>query len=536
MARGFVPRGYSYLGPGNDLSRGPPRNANDALAEDHDRAYTAIIEAGGRPYSQWSEADRQFYDNLNVNDLATAAAKGLFGLKRTGHALGILGSVENSTRRGQMARGSLRGRQALPGETAFNRETERQTRERASARERQEAARQREIEERRTGLDGMIEEANNDAETSLANLPGGRPANGGHQATGPLRHGDNTLLDDMEVPGNDGENVGDAMVSFAAFGSGGSGPNGQSKETPVSNPPSITYGLQETHTTILPWNGWVSANLLDYGVAVKLPIRMNAPVDMIPITTQTDPATGAIYTVKGLYGSKASDVGTRSYIGFPANFASASTDPTERPSWREYFFQIYEFYTVLKCHYEIIVENPMKSANMPNNGILIGTQFDSYSDTAGSSGNVMPDTTLMETLQFKGMKWEKVDGQQTNEQQRSDNNRTVISGTWMPGMTKRNIINDGDVKTWTATTGAAPPNLKEILTVNFWRHPFAIVNTAGAAVTNCNIQINLKYVVQFKDLKLQARYPNTAAAAGFNITQLLNNSAATGQAYQQPLA
>lgn len=519
MARGWVPRGYDYLGPGNDLHRGPPRNENDVLAEDHDRAYQAILEAGGRPYTQWSEADRIFFDNLRVNDLPTAAAKGIFGLKRTAHALGILRSVENSPSSSNMA-GGLRGRSRFDDETRAE-----STRNSRRPRENDDDNRgdTRRFRTEGTDLEGALIAVGNDpGNDSLLDLPA-HPDEGDAERVG---------LGNMDGAG--GSAAGETQLALSANRSS-SGMGQVAKETPVTIPPSITYGLQETHTTILPWNGWITAALLDYGTAVQLPIRMNAPVDMLPITTGTDPAAGAVYTLKGLYGSKAAQNGVRSYIPYPATFAGASTDPTERPSWREYWFQIYEYYTVLKCHWEVIVENPMNLSQQQNNPILIGTQFDSYSDTAGSSGNVMPPTTLVESMSFQHMKWYNVDGMTTFEQQATDNNRVVMKGTWMPGMTKRNIINDGDVKTWTATAGGAPPNLKEILTINFWRHPLATQVSAGTPYTNANVQINLKYVVQFKDLKLQARYPNTVSAAGFNITQLLNNNGATGNAYQAPL-
>lgn len=523
---GLVPSGYDYLGPGNDLNRGPPRNRNDAVAQDHDIEYGQLSEENRAPYRLYSGADERFLEGLEVDDVPTAVARGIFGAKKTLNRVGLLDNADsqpNLRGRANMARsGTLRG------STSFNEESRRRAIEhgKAAAAEARRARDER-VNAGRVGLGEMVEGANRDAEDSLANLPGVPDDDDLNENTG-------TLLDDMEVPGNDGENVevGNAMVSFAA---GGGGPNGQSKETPVSIPPSITYGLQETHTTILPWNGWITAANLDYGLAVQLPIRMNGVTDMLPITTLTDPAAGSAFAAKGLYAAKATNNGGRSFVPYPASFASASTDPTERPSWREYWFQIYEYYTVLKCHYEIIVENPVTLSNAPYNGILIGTQFDSYSDTASSVGNVMPPTTLVESMAFKGLRWEKVDSQGSFEQQRTDNNRTVITGTWMPGMTKRNIVNDGDVKTWTATAGLVPPNLKELLTVNFWRHPFVNANSAASVLTCANIQINLKYVVQFKDLKLQARYPNTASAAGFNITQLLNNNAATGQAYQAPL-
>lgn len=513
MARGFVPRGYSYLGPGNDLQRGPARNKNDALAQDHDIAYQAILDAGGQPYTQWSQADQEFFENLEVDDIPTAAAKGLFGLKKGLNKVGLIGSVGNLQGREQMARGGVR-----QGPNGFF-ETESQRRRREEREQREQESQGDELRHRTSTA---IVSANGDSTLNSRST-------GGLRGSGDL--GEHTLLDDIMPTQDAGMDEPGGEMSLMATGGGG-GPNAQSKETPISNPSSITYGLQETHTTILPWTGWLSAQLLDYEAPVQLPIRCNAVSDMIPITTQTDPAAGSGYTTKGLYGSKGSSAGGRSHFPFPATFGSASTDTTERPAWRNYWFEIYDYYTVVKCHYEIIVENPMALTTSANNGILIGTQFDSYSDTATTTGNVMPLTRLIETMAFKGLRWEKLDSQSVQEQQRTDGNRTVISGTYMPGMIKRNIVNDGDVKTWTKTDGTLP-NLKEILTVNFFRHPFAQASSAGMQ-TNCNIQINLKYVVQFKDLKLQARYPNTITA-GQNIQLDLTNNPATSDIFQLPI-
>lgn len=91
MTRGFVPPGYRYLGPGNSLDVGEPTNEADALAREHDKAYSAILAAGGRPYTQWSDADQAFFSNLRVNDIPTAVAKGLFGLKKGLNAVGLIG-------------------------------------------------------------------------------------------------------------------------------------------------------------------------------------------------------------------------------------------------------------------------------------------------------------------------------------------------------------------------------------------------------------------------------------------------------------
>jgi hypothetical protein len=96
MTRGFVPPGYRYLGPGNSLDVGEPTNEADALAREHDKAYSAILAAGGRPYTQWSDADQEFFGNLTVNDIPTAVAKGLFGFKKGLNAVGLIGKTGTS--------------------------------------------------------------------------------------------------------------------------------------------------------------------------------------------------------------------------------------------------------------------------------------------------------------------------------------------------------------------------------------------------------------------------------------------------------
>lgn len=85
----------------------------------------------------------------------------------------------------------------------------------------------------------------------------------------------------------------------------GSGPgNTVSKETPVSPYPSLSYGLQETHTTILPWVGWLTAGGCDKNTPNQLKIRMNSPWDMIDVTTTTIGSTdGGRLTTKGIYNS-----------------------------------------------------------------------------------------------------------------------------------------------------------------------------------------------------------------------------------------
>ena len=82
--------------------------------------------------------------------------------------------------------------------------------------------------------------------------------------------------------------------------------NQVAKETPVSIPPSITYGLQNTHTTILPFRTYVTGAVLsnhaDQYLGGALECRLNSIYDVIG-TTLLNPVTLGI-NVDGWWSSK----------------------------------------------------------------------------------------------------------------------------------------------------------------------------------------------------------------------------------------
>lgn len=274
-----------------------------------------------------------------------------------------------------------------------------------------------------------------------------------------------------------------------------------SKETPISQGVGLAYGLPETHTCILPWTTFMSYGVLDHDAPLQLALRMNSLWDMMTNGIGTL-AAGATIATKGFYPLPVGPSGTNiNGAVFPQAPGSLAT---EMPQWRNYFASLYDFYTVTSCKYRITIIN---TGNARGADAIVGVQFDSYSDTATSTGNVMPQTKLIEALHFKGINWHVITSSST-EQSTTGGNKYVIEGVYKPGSIKRNIVNDGDVKTWTSTAISTPvlPNLKDILTINLWKAP---LNYATAAQTCGNIQVELQYIVQFKDLKLQARYPNT---------------------------
>ena len=301
---------------------------------------------------------------------------------------------------------------------------------------------------------------------------------------------------------------------------GGGGNNPVSKETPISQGVGLSYGLPETHTAIIPWTTFVSYGFLDHDAPLQLQLRMNAIWDMMANSVTTLASAGTI-AAKAFHTRPVGPGGVNTALmTFPQ---TPSTGATEQPQWRNYFAALYDYYTVLSCKYRITINH---TTNVRGTDAIVGVQFDTYSDTATTTGNVMPQTKLIEALHYKGINWKVI--RAATSENNSDTALTVIEGVYKPGQAKRNIIDDGDVKTWTAT-GTTLPNLKEILTLNLWKAPLSY----GIPDNICgNIQIELQYIVQFKDLKQQARYPNTITTDQ-DITQILNeSSSAAGSALQ----
>lgn len=301
-------------------------------------------------------------------------------------------------------------------------------------------------------------------------------------------------------------------VARSGGGGGAAGGNNQvSKETPISPYPSLPYGLQETHTCICPWTGYVSPIGMDYNNNVVLDLRLTQPHDIV--ATQTvDPPTGTalangvwgrgLFNVKYNAKTTSTNLTVLDWVGYPSTL-NAGPNTTERASWFKFYCKLYEFYTVLGCEYEIMMDNPHTSSGQD---VAVAYDFNTYSDTAGATGNRTPSNAKLHQMkEWKHINWINVNSRSPDQ----GDNRKVLRGTYKPGQAKRNIQNDGDVKTWISTgapSGDSPaaPSLKEFLTLYFYPHELL-----GPSFANCglNIQIKMKYIVQFKDLRVQARYP-----------------------------
>lgn len=311
---------------------------------------------------------------------------------------------------------------------------------------------------------------------------------------------------------------GDGDVEMAAASSSNDSGSKVSKETPILQGQSPSYGLQETHTTICPFDGWFSVinPSITFATPIVAEFRLTSPLD--PFTKNLSNTVQAAAWTAGLNNVPWNGALTRSTTAQgPAEFpilTPAGASATDKAGWFAYWAKIYEYYTVLSCEYHIKIHNP---SELGSNDLLMGFDFNTYSDTATATGNKTPqDATLTEMQAFKHIQWKNI----RSSYQNGDNGLTSIRGTYYPGMAARNISNDGDVKTWSLTT--AQPSFKEFLTLYFYRAPLNYQNNdyaSGGKATGCNVQYTMKYIIQFKDLRVQARYPT---AAGTDISQTID--------------
>lgn len=310
------------------------------------------------------------------------------------------------------------------------------------------------------------------------------------------------------------------QLAVARAGTASSGGNTVSKETPISIYPTLQYGLPETHTCVLPWTGWCTMVMDDTkNVPTILRINMNRPVNYV--TGVIGIAAGTVFPGSGIYNRPAAIGGNssgRTAYPEPLTIDTVGVNYTQRPQWGQWYAKQYEYYTVLGTEYEIVMKGVFRETNSWN---IVGETWDSFSDTATSTGNVIPEQiTYTEALNVKDMKWHNIEPEhESGGSTKASYN--IIKGRYKPGQVARNIVNDGDVKTWTKTNSSGDfevPNLKEQLVLLGWRHPLSGGNSATVtSTTSINCQITLKQIVQFKDLRLQLRYPH-AFTTGQDVT------------------
>ena len=281
-------------------------------------------------------------------------------------------------------------------------------------------------------------------------------------------------------------------------------------ETPVlyREPQLGLFG--ETHTAVLPIRFGMSfcmvrSNPTDH----VLRLRLNAPYDIL---------TGTNFVNQQTTQQQHVGIGTHQCVPWNINntsvfnsFETTLEPPTGLsqtttgsgviadskciPGWRSWFEKIYESYHTLETQYRVTFVNTETS--VPHRA-RIYQATDVY--TQSSTGNVIPiaDNPLMYNSTFKDVDYEILQERNNND---SPGWIKTIEGTWRPGVYNKNTVNSEDIKAWYAT-GAGPSPLWFEQLVLFLRTDEYNINT----YTNVNCFVELRYHVQFKDLKQTFRY------------------------------
>ena len=325
------------------------------------------------------------------------------------------------------------------------------------------------------------------------------------------------------IPQNTMESAGtsdntEPASNLLALRSSNGGQSAVANETPVTIPPTITYGFPDTWTCVMPLNLTFSLTIEGPRRPGMLSVRMNSIYDCI--------ANGST----SLYGGEVNNTST-----FGSKFAASATTTAatndsfilssagstnfgslgQQPAWRPFFSQRYSKYHVMGCQWDLNTRIVNEEASRTRQRGAIATMY---------HGRELPPIdglTLMDMMYWKDL--DQVEYLMPESAQTPlGANATSLSGRYKPGQHRREVREDEDAKTWTDTEAA--PTLQENLAIYFCEAPLSWIplnddQTSNRLIYNCTL--TLKYIVQWKDLKLEWKYP-TAATEDFaperNIT------------------
>jgi len=351
----------------------------------------------------------------------------------------------------------------------------------------------------------------------------------------------------QDVSGTESAQLRVGASGAAATASGASNANGTG-ETQVDMNVRRELGIfTETRTAVLPIRFACSFNTVTQsGSPNVLKIRMNAPYNILGDTSFVLNTEGS-GTVQGISTHQAlAYTGTNGdpFLAFettllPATEPTATTsgsgvvaDTSCRPAWRAWYEKMYESYHTIETQYRITFFSPETAVGRR---AVVYVDKDVY--TSSSVGNVIP---VDGNQYYLNSLWKGVEKHIISERiagQDADKWVKQISGTWRPGVWNKNTQNEEEIKAWYATAAAPSPVWVENLVLQVRNDDF---NTEK---TNLNCLVELRYVVQFKDLKLAFRYPQATGSA-VTFTTPANPAGATaaqqvtaaGQILQTPFA
>lgn len=325
------------------------------------------------------------------------------------------------------------------------------------------------------------------------------------------------------------------------------------------------FPFRQTEQAILEHHGSVSlGRLLKAGSNSVLRIRMNTfltpynettgsfaaqPTYSYPVEAWSPQVLGRYVSFPGSDGSYMDilyhrNLGVFNDVLFPNNLAY---DP--KVAGQDYYNAHYRAYTVTKTEWMIRVELPyhcMKStanqvAPTPTDvmhGLIANTEwsntpqcstaarvFTHYTMTGDTISGVNPPTNA------NVVDMERWNNAYDNKVTVPINGVRVLRGTWYPGKVKHNPVNDADIETWTPIGSVPGQGHLEHLVVQLKER--GNTNSDPSWYIGCNVSINVKYHVQFKERITEVQFPtrNQTNPAGTAVNNLVLQNVGLGTAY-----
>ena len=304
--------------------------------------------------------------------------------------------------------------------------------------------------------------------------------------------------------------------------------------TPVINQPT-TFPWHNVTTGLLEHYGMFSANFLyknqnpdNNVIKIRMNTYKNPYADSTALVVQSDntqPANGLSYVHVGKYltkGITGADSITNTHRHLSANELGIQNIADAMPSRVDMYHAIYGAYTVKKCHWEILVDYPVRILNSTTGAASDGTiqynRITEHSPPCESvalfaaqykvTGDSIYDESINDQVDSKEIEtrlksaYERVEHIRPGERQ-------IIKGTWYPGKVRHHALNDSDIDVWTATGQLPTSSHLEHLVINLKNSMYSNDSVYWRACVN--VYINLKYEVQFRELNENVLYPNSTS-------------------------
>jgi hypothetical protein len=299
------------------------------------------------------------------------------------------------------------------------------------------------------------------------------------------------------IPNDESED--DDMMQSAvnmaqAFSSGG---NHRGHETQITKAPFVEHpGFSNTRTVELAGSFETICQLTGSTGVMNMSFRTTALTDVIPsFSTLAFASTGTRFTYNNENG-----------VDF-AQGINTTTLPAEafNLGWYNMYADLYDKYAVLGCHYEVTIKNRSEVRGDDAMVFMTTLGVDDFPTNVG--------VTEMLSQNLGNIK-RVYSGRNTPG---DDLRLTKFSGYYRPGDFKDKIVEDANVQIWT-NVGAVPTH-RELIFFRFMKATDS-AHTSNTHQTNLYLQVRLKYIVQFKDLKEKFRFPTKSTTKFTNDLEL----------------